>query len=81
IFASSAWLLMGAFAIKLVSVLGKGDTAKGYSSLAMGIAVIFVITSMITAVFVKDRSCYETNTDKKLKKQLLKMPFMSSWPM
>lgn len=72
IFASSAWLLMGAFAIKLVSVLGKGDTAKGYSLLAMGIAVIFVITSMITAVFVKDRSCYETNTDKKAEKTTVK---------
>lgn len=34
IFASTAWLLMGAFALKLVSVLGKGDSAVGYSALA-----------------------------------------------
>ena len=41
IFASTAWLLMGAFALKLVSVLGKGDSAVGYSALAKIIAVNF----------------------------------------
>lgn len=71
IFASLAWLLMGAFAIKLVSMLGKGDDAKGYFYLAIGIAVIFVLTSVITVVFVKDRSCYET-TDKKSERTTIK---------
>lgn len=71
IFASLAWLLMGAFAIKLVSMLGKGDDAKGYFYLAIGIAVIFVLTSVITVVFVKDRSCYET-IDKKSERTTIK---------
>lgn len=72
IFASTAWLLMGAFAIKLVSRLGKGDDVKGYSLLAIGIAVIFVISSIITVVFVKDRSSEETGEKKKAERTTLK---------
>ena len=72
IFASLAWLLMGAFAIKMVSMLGKGDDAKGYSMLAVGIAVIFVITSIITVVFVKDRSCFGETGDKKAERTTVK---------
>ena len=72
IFASLAWLLMGAFAIKMVSVLGNGDDAKGYSMLAIGIAVIFVVTSVITVVFVKDRSCFGEAGDKKAERTTVK---------
>lgn len=72
IFASLAWLIMGAFAVKMVAVLGKGDDAKGYSLLAVGIAVIFVITSVITVVFVKDRSCFENTSDKKAERTTIK---------
>lgn len=68
IFASTAWLLMGAFAIQLVDYLGQGDTVRGYYLLAVGIAVIFVFTSTITAVFVKDRSCIPENTAGRSKK-------------
>lgn len=72
IFASLAWLLMGAFAIKMVSMLGNGDDAKGYSLLAIGIAVIFVVTSVITVVFVKDRSCFGETGDKKAERTTVK---------
>jgi len=72
IFASTAWLLMGAFAIKLVDFLGKGDTAKGYASLTVFIAVIFVITSIITVVFVKDRSSNEASNGRKAEKVTVK---------
>lgn len=72
IFASIAWLLMGAFALKLVGVLGKGDSSAGYSALAKIIAVIFVITSLITVVFVKDRSCKEASDGKKAQKLTIK---------
>lgn len=72
IFASLAWLLMGAFALKLVSVLGKGDDAQGYFYLAIGIAVIFVITSVITVVFVKDRSCFEKASGEKAQRTTIK---------
>ena len=63
---------MGAFVIKLVSRLGKGDDVKGYSLLAIGIAVIFVISSIITVVFVKDRSSEETGEKKKAERTTLK---------
>ncbi len=72
IFASLAWLIMGAFAIKMVSMLGNGDDAKGYSLLAIGIAVVFVVTSVITVVFVKDRSCFEKTSDKKAERTTIK---------
>lgn len=72
IFASLAWLLMGAFAIKMVSMLGNGDDAKGYSMLAVGIAVVFVVTSVITVVFVKDRSCFGETGDKKAERTTVK---------
>ena len=72
IFVSTAWLLMGAFALKLVSVLGKGDSAVGYSALAKIIAVIFVITSIITVVFVKARSCQEAESGKEAKRLTIK---------
>lgn len=72
IFASLAWLLMGAFAIKMVSMLGNGDDAKGYSMLAVGIAVVFVVTSVITVVFVKDCSCFGETGDKKAERTTVK---------
>ena len=72
IFASLAWLLMGAFAIKMVSMLGNGDDAKGYSMLAIGIAVIFAVTSVITVAFVKDRSCFGEAGDKKAERTTVK---------
>lgn len=72
IFASSAWLLMGAFALKLVGQFGGGDTAKGYAYLAMVIGVIFLITSLITVVFVKDRSCTESSSGQKTQRTTVK---------
>lgn len=62
IFASTAWLLMSAFAIKSVDFLGNGDKAKGYSKLTIGIAVVFIITELITVIFVKDKSCEQPKT-------------------
>lgn len=72
IFASTAWLLMGAFAIKLVSALGGGDDSKGYSSLSLIVAVIFVVTTIITVVFVHDRSSQQTAHGKKESKMSIK---------
>lgn len=72
IFASTAWLLMGAFAIKLVSRLGNGDDVKGYSSLAILIAIVFILSSVITVVFVKDRSSREAASSKKAERISIK---------
>ena len=72
IFASCAWLLMGAFGLKLIDVLGKGDEATGYAGLAVVIAVVFVATILITVGFVKDRSCYEAASGEKAQRITLK---------
>ncbi len=65
IFASSAWLLMGAFGIELRDRLGEGDEAAGYASLAVVISIVFVATILVTVVFVKDRSSVEVASGKK----------------
>lgn len=72
IFASSAWLLMGAFGLKLIDVLGKGSEAQGYSSLAVVIAVVFIATILITVIFVRDRSSLEAAEGKKAERISLK---------
>ena len=74
IFASCAWLIMGAFGLAIVNNLGNGDQTKGYELFAIVIAVIFVITSIITVVNVKDRSC-EVVSEKKVEKTSLKKAF------
>ena len=55
IFASSAWLLVGAFGLTLIDKLGNGDAIKGYQLLAIGISVVFVLTILVTVFNVKER--------------------------
>ena len=71
IFASLAWLIIGACAIKIVAYLGDGDNILGYSRLAILIAVIFVITSSITFFNVKENVQTSKNTEKVNFKQTL----------
>ena len=72
IFASSAWLLMGAFGIALRNQLGGGDEAKGYSALSVAICAVFIVTILITVIFVKDRSSLEAAEGKKAQRTSLK---------
>ncbi len=72
IFASSAWLLMGAFGIATRNYLGNGDEAKGYSSLSVVICVVFISTILVTVLFVKDRSSLEAAEGKKAQRTSLK---------
>ena len=75
IFASCAWLIMGAFGLSIVNTLGNGNQTKGYGAFAIIISVIFVITSIITFVNVKDSSCNATEINKKAEKTGLKKAF------
>ena len=75
IFASCAWLIMGAFGLSIVNTLGKGNQTKGYEYFAIIIAIIFAITSIITVVNVKDSSCKMAETNKKPEKTSLKKAF------
>ena len=72
IFASSAWLLMGAFGIALRNRLGNGDESKGYAAMAVVISVVFIATILITVVFVRDRSSLDAAEGKKAQRTSLK---------
>ena len=72
IFASSAWLLVGTFGLAMINKLGQGNTAKGYSSLAVVIAAVFVLTILITVIFVKDRTSHEADAGQKAERISLK---------
>lgn len=65
IFASCAWLIMGGFGLAAVNFFGKGDVTKGYEGLSTVIAVVFIITTLITVVNVKDSSSKLAATKKK----------------
>ena len=60
IFASSAWLLIGAFGLKMIDLLGNGNESKGYANTAVVVAVIFVVTLLVTVIFSRDRSSMST---------------------
>lgn len=55
IFASLAWLSLGSFGLPLIAFLGKGDEGRGFSLLSLGIAAVFILTSIITVMNVKEQ--------------------------
>lgn len=54
LFASIAWLVMGAFGLKAIDWLGNGDSAAGFIRISIVIAVFFIISAIVTIVNVKD---------------------------
>ena len=56
IFASVAWMLIGYYGLPLVEKLGKGDQALGFVWLGGIIAAVFLICSIVTFTFVRDRA-------------------------
>ena len=72
IFASSAWLLVGAFGLAMIKLLGKGNEAKGYAASSVVVAVIFVATILVTVIFARDRSSMEATSPEKAKRTSLK---------
>ena len=71
IFASTAWLLIGAFGLTLIDKLGNGDAIKGYQLLAVGVSVIFVLTILVTVFNVKERVQLGGNSEKVSVKQMI----------
>lgn len=55
IFASGAWLVINSFGLALVSFLGRGNDVRGFSVLASIISIVFIISSIITCAFCKER--------------------------
>lgn len=72
IFASSAWLLVGAFGLALIDRLGGGNEAKGYASTSVVVAVVFVATILVTVIFARDRSSMDAASGQKAKRTSLK---------
>ncbi|MGL6064138.1 MAG: melibiose:sodium transporter MelB [Fusobacteriaceae bacterium] len=64
IFASAAWLSLGSFGLPLIALLGKGNQLKGFSVLAMGIAVFFIFSSVLTVINVKEEVVEEKKSEK-----------------
>ena len=71
IFASLAWLTLGSFGLPLVAFLGRGNEGRGFSLLSIGIAIIFIITTILTVTNVKEQIV----TSKKAEKINLKEAF------
>ena len=56
IFASIGGLTIGTFGLTFVAKLGQGNDVKGFEVLAFIIAVVFIISSLITCINVKEPS-------------------------
>lgn len=72
IFASSAWLLVGAFGLKMIDTLGQGNEAKGYAASSVVVAAVFVGTILVTVIFARDRSSLDAASGQKAQRTSLK---------
>lgn len=72
IFASSAWLLVGAFGLKMIDALGQGNEAKGYAASSVVVAAVFVGTILVTVIFARDRSSLDAASGQKAQRTSLK---------
>lgn len=76
IFASIGGLTIATFGLTFVDTLGQGDKVKGYASLALIIAIVFIISSAITCINVKEPSTKEAkDSGKKAERVTLKQTF------
>lgn len=71
IFASLGGLLIGSLGLFMVARLGNGNQLAGYSKFAIIIAIIFVVTSIITVINVKDRTKAVKNNKKIKVKEMI----------
>lgn len=55
IFASCAWLIINSFGLVMVTKLGNGNDVKGFSILAIIIAIVFIIASILTCLTCKEQ--------------------------
>lgn len=55
-FASMAWLIVGSGGLYIVKYFGGEDKIAGFSRFAIAVAVIFVVSSLITVFNVKEKS-------------------------
>lgn len=56
IFASFAWMIMGAYGLWAIGILGNGDQQRGFLYFAIAIVVCFSVGSLITVLYVQERA-------------------------
>ena len=64
IFASLGGLTVTTFGITLVNKFGNGDQLKGFEYFSLGIIVIFIISTIITCMNVKEKTEVQVNNEK-----------------
>ena len=61
IFASFAWMLMGAYGLWAIGVFGGDNQGRGFVIFAIAIVICFIASSMITFFFVKEKVGAKSN--------------------
>ena len=64
IFASLGGLTVTTFGIALVNKLGNGNQIKGFEYFALGIVIIFIISTRVTCINVKEKTQVQVNNEK-----------------
>ena len=64
IFASLGGLTVTTFGIALVNKLGNGNQIKGFEYFAVGIVIIFIISTIVTCINVKEKTQVQVNNEK-----------------
>ena len=64
IFASLGGLTVTTFGIALVNKLGNGNQIKGFEYFALGIVIIFIISTIVTCISVKEKTQVQVNNEK-----------------
>ncbi|MGL5947974.1 MAG: melibiose:sodium transporter MelB, partial [Aeromonas sp.] len=72
LFASLAWFLMGTFGLMAIEWLGNGDQGAGFAKVSMLIAVVFILSAVITVLNVKEDPNVAINTQPKADSHKLK---------
>ena len=64
-FASMAWLVVGSGGLYIVKYMGKGDQILGFSRFAIAVAVVFLVTILLTVFNAKERVVATAGTGEK----------------
>lgn len=64
LFASIAWFIVGSYGLVIVKDLGNGDQGQGFFNVSCIIAVLFVLSALITFKNVKEKVVVSTQTEK-----------------
>lgn len=73
-FASMAWLVVGSGGLYIVKYAGNGDQILGFSRFSIGVALIFIVTILLTVFNTKERVVATVGTGEKTTvKQMIKV--------